>query len=168
MRRLASVAVLLSFVLACQPADIEEVVNPFVGAWQITEMSFAGPDTNYTITNPQPGLYLFGERHYSIMYVPTGEPRPLAAGDAPIIGAINPTDAEKVASWNTFIANSGTYEVRDTTVTFRPVVAKSANLMAAGGPLVERYVLTDDTLQLWFAPPWAPDEETHTTLVRIQ
>ena len=102
------------------------------------------------------------------MHVPVNEPRPLVVGDAPIIGSLEPTDAEKVASWDTFIANSGTYEVMDSTITTRPIVAKSANLMAAGGPLTYTYRVMEDTLHLTFVSPWAPEAETRTTLTRIR
>ena len=86
----------------------------------------------------------------------------------PILGATNPTDAEKVASWNTFIANSGTYEVTESTITTRPIVAMSANLMASGGPLTMSFHAMEDMMHLTFAPPWAPGEEILTTLVRIK
>ena len=170
MPRFAFATVALAFMAnACQPSSPPaEQVNPLEGAWQISESSFTSPDTSYTITDPQPSLYLFAERHYSIMLVPVSEPRPLAVGDAPIIGAVDPTDAEKVASWDTFIANSGTYEVTDSTITIRPMVAKSANLMAAGGPLTYTYHVMEDMLHMTFAPPWAPENETVTTLTRIR
>jgi hypothetical protein len=35
-----------------------------------------------------------------------------------MLGAVEPMDVEKVASWDTFIANSGAYEVTDSTITF--------------------------------------------------
>jgi hypothetical protein len=167
MRRLVLAAFAVSMLAGCQPATTEDV-NPLEGAWRVSVISFTAPDSSYTITNPQPSLYLFAERHYSMMYVPGNEPRPLDVGDAPILGAIDPTDAEKVASWDTFIANSGTYEVRDSTITFRPMVAKSANLMATGGPLTDTYHIVEDVLHLRFVPPWAPETETRTTLTRIR
>ena len=103
-----------------------------------------------------------------VMYVPSNEPRPLAVGDAPILGAVEPTDAEKIASWDTFVANSGTYDVTDSTITYRPMVAKSANLMTAGGPLTMTYHVSGDTLRQTFVAPWAPDSESRTTSTRIR
>ena len=85
-----------------------------------------------------------------------------------MLGALNPTDEEKVASWETFIANSGSYEATGSTLTTRPMVAKSANLMAGGGPLTMTYEVVGDTLYVTFAPPWTPDTETRTTLTRIR
>jgi hypothetical protein len=169
MRCPFALAVLPAALLAaCQPSTPAAPQDPFEGAWQISEISFTSPDTSYVITNPQPSLYLFIAGHYSTMYVPTAEPRPLVAGDTPIIGAIEPTDAEKVASWDTFIANSGTYETTESTITTRPIVAKSANLMASGGPLTMSYHAMEGMLHLTFVRPWAPETESLITLVRIQ
>ncbi len=169
MPRIVLAGLALTVLTACQPSPPPaEQVSPLEGVWRISEMSVTGPDTSYTITSPQPGLYLFTERHYSSMYVPANEPRSLVVGDAPIIGSIELTDAEKVASWDTFIANSGTYEVTDSTITFRPIVAKSANLMATGGPLTMTYRVMEDMLHLTFAPQWNAETETRTTLTRVR
>lgn len=167
MRKFLFASFALPLVAACQPTATEEV-NPLVGAWRVSEMTTTFPDSSYTITDPQPGLYLFTATHYSMMYVPSDQPRPLDAGDVPMLGSITPTDAEKVASWNTFIANSGGYELSGATLTTRPMVAKSANLMASGGPLPMTYEVMGDTLYVTFAPPWTPGIETRTTLTRIR
>ena len=167
MRRFVFAAFALTVLAACQPPANEDA-NPLVGAWQVTKMMTTSPDSSYTISDPQPGLYLFTEGHYSMMYVPAGEPRPLDAGDVPILGALIPTDAEKIASWETIIANSGSYAISGSTLTTRPMVAKSANLMAAGDPLLMTYQVTGDTLQVSFAPQWTPEIQTLTTLTRIR
>jgi len=167
MRRFVLAAFTLTVLAACQPETTQDA-NPLVGAWRVTDMRTTSPDGSVTMSNPQPGLYIFTETHYSMMYVPSEEPRPLDAGDIPMLGSLNPTDEEKVASWETFIANSGTYELSGDTLTTRPMVAKSANLMAAGGPLTMSYEVMGDMLHVTFAPPWTPDIETFTMLVRIR
>jgi hypothetical protein len=167
MRRFIFATFALTVLAACQP-PADEDTNPLIGAWQVTEMTTTSPDSSYTINDPQPGLYIFTEGHYSMMYVPAGEPRPLDAGDVPILGALIPTDAEKIASWETFIANSGSYAISGSTLTTRPMVAKSANLMAAGSPLTMTYQVMGDTLLVSFAAQWTPEIELRTTLTRIR
>lgn len=142
------------------------------GAWKVTERSLKSPDTSWTDTNPQPSLYIFSKQHYSIMFVPSGsdgtsQPRELVSGDQPVLGSVDPTDAEKLAAFDSIIANSGTYEVSGSTVTTRPTVAKSPNFMS-GGSLTFTYELEGDTLQLINSPPWAPDDETSSTLARVE
>jgi len=77
------------------------------------------------VANPQPGLFIFAQKHYSVMWVPGNQPRTLFKGDSP-------TDQEKIAAYDSFVANSGTYEVEGETLTLHPIVARSPNFMAGG------------------------------------
>ncbi len=142
------------------------------GAWKVTEVSFESPDTSWTDADPQPSLYIFAKQDYSIMHVPSGpdgssQPRELFSGDEPIVGSSEPTDAEKLAAYDSFIANSGTYEVSGSTLTTRPIVAKNPNFMS-GGSLTYTYEIEGDTLRLTLTLPWAPENETRYTLVRLE
>jgi len=142
------------------------------GAWRVTEESFESPAASWTNTSPQPSLHIFAEQHYSIMLVPSGadggsQPRELFPGNEPVLGSAEPTDAEKVAAYDSFIANSGTYEVSGSSLTTRPMVAKSPNVMS-GESLTYTYQIEGDTLQLTLTPPWAPDTEQSFTLVRLE
>jgi hypothetical protein len=66
------------------------------GAWHVVEVSPGA-------TNPQPSLYLFTARHYSIMRVLSQDPRPGFNDPA------NVTEAEALAVWGPLQAQSGTY-----------------------------------------------------------
>jgi hypothetical protein len=88
----------------------------------------------------QPSVYLFGDTHYSMMRVTGNQPRALAAADSV-------TDAEKLAAYDSFIANAGTYEVADSTITIHPVVARSPNFMS-GGSDKYHFRVSGDTLWL--------------------
>ena len=174
---LALLSVMLT-VGGCAPAPEEQAAEEAViqetleGAWKITEESFESPAAGWTNTRPQPSLYIFAEQHYSIMLVPSGpggrsQPRELFSGNDPVLGSAEPTDAEKVAAYDSFIANSGTYEVSDSSLTTRPMVAKSPNVMS-GESLTYTYQIEGDILQLTTTPPWAPDTEQSLTLVRLE
>ena len=174
MRSRISLPALLSVMLTvggCAPAPEEQAAEEPVmqetleGAWKITEESFESPDASWTDTSPQPSLHIFAKQHYSIMLVPSGpdgrsQPRKLFSDD-------ERTDAEKIAAFDSFIANSGTYEVSDSSLTTRPIVAKNPNFMS-GGSLTYIYQIEGDTLQLTLTPPWAPDTERSVTLVRLE
>lgn len=153
-----------ALAVGCQPAT--EEAGPLEGAWKYVELSTTSPDTSSTITSPQPSLYIFLKQHYSVMFVPGSEPRELFSGDEPVLGS-DPTDAEKLAAYDSFIANSGTYELTDSTLTTRPMVAKNPNFMA-GGSLTFTYRVEADTLRLTLRPPWAPETEIRSTLVRLE
>ncbi len=157
---------------ACAPTADQEpaavAAAPSVeGAWRITEFSSTGPDTSYAISDPQPSLLIFLAGHYSQMYVPGDEPRELFSGDEPVLGALEPTDAEVLTAFGSFIANSGTYEVSGSTITTRPIVAKNPNFMA-GGSISYTYRVEGDTLWLTINWPWDPDVEASFTLTRLE
>jgi hypothetical protein len=63
------------------------------------------------------------------MFVIRGQPRP------PVASAKDPqnlTDSEKIAryaQWRPFAANSGTYEIKGSTLIRRVIIAKNANLV---------------------------------------
>jgi hypothetical protein len=85
--------------------------NPLVGAWKVTEI--ANPNSP-PITNPQAGLYVFTQKHYSAVRLNGTKPLPnYASNDAA-------TDAEKVASFNTIYVNSGAYAVNGNLLTLSP------------------------------------------------
>jgi hypothetical protein len=98
-----------------------------------------GPDSAAN-TAVQPSVYLFGDKYYSMMRVTGNQPRALAAKDTA-------TDAEKLAAYNSFVANTGTYEVADSTLTIHPVVARSPNFMSGGSDKYQ-FRISGDTLWL--------------------
>jgi hypothetical protein len=128
--------------------------SPVEGVWKIVEV--AAPGTNpaekgTTNSNPQPGLIIFTKGYYSQVIVRAGQPR---AAVEPAKDPQNLTDAEKIArfeQWGPFTANSGTYEVKGTTLTLRPIVAKSVEVMTGGPPLELTFKL-EGANTLWLIP----------------
>jgi len=90
--------------------------SPVVGAWVIEEVESEGQTMN------QPGLIIFTSTHYSIMFGTGDGPRARYEGE-------DMTDAETVAAYGTFVANSGRYEVNGNEITTRAFVAKDPNYM---------------------------------------
>ena len=108
------------------------------GVWKMTEIVVTGEDA-LNVPNPQPGLIIFTQKHYSVMWVPGNQPRSLFKGE-------NPTNEEKIAAYDSFVANSGTYEVAEGTLTLHPMVARSPNFMAGG---VSKNQLRIEGTTLW-------------------
>ena len=132
----ALAAVLLT---ACERGErAEHSESPLEGAWSVASIHVTGPDS--AATTVQPSLFLFGDKHYSMMRVTGNQPRALAATDSS-------TDAEKLSAYNSFIANTGTYEVADSTLTIHPIVARSPNYMS-GGSDIYHFRVSGDTLWL--------------------
>lgn len=95
--------------------------SPLTGAWRVIEYSSTAPNAAI-IKTPQPGLYIFTEKYFSVALVAGKNPRPEADPS-------KATDAEIVASWRPFVAQSGTYEISGTTVTMHIMVAKVTGRM---------------------------------------
>jgi hypothetical protein len=134
---IALAALAAIFLVACERSEGPE--PPLEGAWSIASIRVTGPDSAAN-TSVQPSLYLFGDKHYSMMRVTGNQPRALAAKDSV-------TDAEKLAAYNSFIANTGTYEVADSTLTIHPIVARSPNFMSGGSDKYQ-FRVSGDTLWL--------------------
>lgn len=136
----ALVALAATLLTACQRAEpLESPESPLEGAWSVVSIRVTGPDSAAN-TIVQPSVYLFGDRYYSMMRVTGNQPRTLAAKDSF-------TDAERLAAYGSFVANTGTYEVADSSLTIHPVVARSPNFMSGGS---DRYTfhVSGDTLWL--------------------
>jgi len=116
-----------------------QVKSPLVGAWKITEI--ANPNSP-PLANPQPGLYVFTEKHYSAVRLNGTKPLPsYPSNDAA-------TDAEKVASFNTLYVNAGGYAISGNMLTLSPMVAKSAFAMEPGRTVQYEFTVKGDTLTL--------------------
>lgn len=129
------------------------------GAWVRVAEWWTAPDTSWHRTNAlQPSLYLFTGRYYSIMLVPDDAPRaPLPAGA---------TDTQRLAAFTRFIASSGTFEIRDSTLTIRPIVAKNPNLMGGWSHSMS-FRLRGDSLWLAERGPWRRDPTRESVAVSL-
>ena len=151
MKRYA-LTVVLSLLFAS--GAFAQTKSPVEGVWKVAEVIPAGSNTNdkpTPISNPQPGLLLFTKGYYSIVVV-TG-PNPRAAVEAK--DRQNLTDAEKIAfyeQWRAFAANSGTYEIKGSTITRRASVAKNAGVMTRQESISSEFKM-DGPNTLWILPP---------------
>jgi hypothetical protein len=107
-------AVLASVVLAAQSGQ------SLRGVWRVVEVTNATGQAN---SKPEPGLYIFTDRHYSIMRVTA----PRASLPE------KPTEKDEAAAFVPFIANSGTYQVKGDQLMTQPLVAKNPNVMMGKG-----------------------------------
>jgi hypothetical protein len=101
------------------------------GAWRLAEYSSDGGET---VRNAE-SLMIIAGGHYSRLFVRTNETR-----ETPT------TDTERVAVWEPFVANSGTYTVSGSTFTFTPVVAKMPS--ASRSPVTLQFTVNGNELVL--------------------
>ena len=115
----------LVIVIVCAVAVMAQgAKQPIEGVWKVSEIVVTGAGAS-TVSSPQPGLFIFTRSHYSIMYVPGSEARALKKAETA-------TADEKIAAYDSFLANAGTYQRAGSTLTIRPIVARDPNYMVGG------------------------------------
>ncbi len=127
-------------VVACAPAAVEEpeTTGPLEGVWSVVAVD--PMDGSSPVDPSQPGLYLFAGSHYSAVYTPGPDAR--VKSEASFL----PTEDEMIAQYQSIIVNSGTYDVDGSSLTLRPMIAKSPGFV--GGRLTGTFSVSGDTLVL--------------------
>ena len=166
MKRYALTLVL--FFLSASAA-FAQTKSPIGGVWTVAEVVPASTNTTEKpkpITTPQPGLLIFTRGYYSIVIVTGQNPRaPVEAKDRQ-----NLSDAEKIAfyeQWRAFTANTGTYEIKGSTITRRASVAKNAGVMSRQEPLTTEFKM-DGPNTLWISPPADRPNDARTKWTRVE
>lgn len=134
----------LSAVAALLSASPAGSSSPAVlqGVWKTIEVTVAGP-TVQRFTNVQPNLTILTGSHYARVEVHADSPRPLIADVA------KASADELRATWGTFFAEAGTYELTGANeMTMRPIVAKNPASMAAGVYTVFAYKVDGNTIEV--------------------
>ena len=172
MRRLLIAAAVVGIVASVADVGFTQAkpstTASIQGVWKITELVRTGANAA-NIKAPQPSLYIFTPRHYSIIAVNGTQSRP------PVPAFKNPdkpTDAEKLAMyamWQPVAANSGTYEIKGATLTRRALVAKNVEVMTTAPPNVSDFKIQGNTLTLMNkSAAGQPASETRLTLTRVE
>lgn len=135
-------ALLLTSGIARAQQKSMPVKGPLTGAWQVTKVQTPGSNAR-TVTNPQPGLYLFTGKYFSIMMVMGDHPRPIHPTLPEVPKA---TPQEILAVYGPYVANTGSYEVSGDTLIMHPMVAKNPELM--GGSVTYTFTIERNTLTM--------------------
>lgn len=160
-------ALLTLFLLVPGLAFAQSNTSPLDGVWRITEIATTGANAS-TNSKPQASLIIFARGHYSWLNINGTTPRKQRAAVA-TPGKL--TEAEKIAAhdeWQPFTANSGSFEVKGSTLTRRRLVAKNEFAMGSAPPLVEQFKLEGDTLWITSDPPNAQGTQTRYKLTRVR
>jgi hypothetical protein len=131
---------LFTTALLTVATEAQSKAQVVTGAWRLTEMKRSGTNAE-TLKNPQ-GLLIFTGKHWSRMYVDSDQPRPQ------IRDLNKAAAAEIIASWASFVAASGTYEVSGNTLTTRALIAKNPNVAEPGNFWVYTFKIEGNTLTM--------------------
>lgn len=139
------------------------VVPGLIGAWRLIETAVRAQGAAWDARPaPQGGLFVFSPRHYSYFYVRGAEARPMFAD------ANRPTDAERAATFDTFIAGAGAYTFDGRVAVLHADYRKNPNEMNGASWRWDADV-AGDTIRFIFAnPPFLPGRDWRLTLVRLE
>jgi hypothetical protein len=138
------------------------------GVWQVSRIE---RDSNVEPNiNPQPGIVIFTEKHYSMVITARG------SGMQSYNKRWAPTDVEKLKRSSELMVNSGTYELDGSQLTAHPIAAKDPDLI--GGVLVYKINWSNGDLILTYMDEYSFDDvqfpavqnsggKLHFTLTRI-
>ena len=90
-------------------------------AWEVVGRSYERGDSSWVNRSPEPGLYVFTDRHYSVQEIRESGPRPPFDDST--------TDDERLRAFEVFHAHGGTYEVVGDRLLMTITIAKGPNTM---------------------------------------
>lgn len=137
-----TLGLLCALLLTSVIASGQQKATPLTGAWQVTKVQGRGPDA-HSVSDPQPGLYLFTGKYFSVEMVMGNAPRPIHPTSTEVAKA---PAQDILAVYGPLVANSGTYEVDGDTLTLHPTVSKNPELM--GGRVTYSFKVEGNTLTM--------------------
>ena len=124
--------------------EIHALLRERSGVWRVTEVTTTGRNAS-TNKSPQPSLYIYTAKYYSLIRVNGTTARPDLPEDP-----TKATAAQLLANWGPsgFAAQAGTYELAGGKLTTRALVARGTRPMAAGAFSTSSYKLDGKTLTI--------------------
>ena len=123
------------------------------GPWIVA--AWTAPDGTVQ-DEPQRGLFVFAASSdtggaYSMMYVSSADARPQYEGESL-------TDAEKLAAYDSFVANSGRFNLDGDRLVYEAYMAKDPNYMAEWGEngVTTTWEMVGENLKLTFVDGFTP------------
>lgn len=166
-RRSVTMAVATLLMFGCRSVGTAAIERSehlsLKGAWRLVETAVRLPGQPWDARRaPQGGLFVFSARHYSYFYVRGMSPRPK------FNDANRPTDAERAATFDTFIAGAGSYTFDGRAARLSTDFRKNPNEMT--GELWQwQAEAVADTLRFVFEnPPFLPGRHWRLTLIRVE
>jgi len=114
--------------------------TPLTGVWKRTEIQYTGPQAR-AISMTTPGFFIFTGKYYSTLRIDDEYSRP----EVDVSKASAP---ELLQLWRSVMAQTGTYEIRGTTLITHPIAAKAPQAMHPDSFVKYSFKLDGDTLLL--------------------
>ena len=137
LRSVVAPVAVLGLAACGRPAA--DMASPIEGVWELDDLVMVDRAGQATRSVVRASLFVFAPRHYSMMVRVGSDTNP------PFGEEWNPTDGEKLASFNSLGGNAGRYKVSGSLLTIFPDVARNDVM---GGREVFEFRVEGDTLRL--------------------
>jgi hypothetical protein len=137
------------------------------GAWKITSTVTTGANAS-TNKSWQPSIYIYTKEHYSHLFQTQAAERPPLAAPK---DANKLTDAEKLAryeAWLPVTAQSGTYEIKGTTLIQHTLVSKAPAAATGYGDNIRELRFEGNNTMVQMAKSADGKSETRRTFMRLE
>ena len=143
--------------------------HPIIGTWLLDSVTWHSKEQSQHIEKAQPGMFIFDESHYSLMWSPKQSPR------LPFTDLSKPTDDEILQGFRSIIFNAGAYQISANEIITTAIVAKVPGF--ENGQQFYRYQVENNKLILTMydekypdgsKPDWSGQWETEFTLIKAK
>ena len=148
-------------------AQKPQVDNPLLGSWKLLSVRWVSDERTAQIEQAQPGLFIFDEAHYSLMWSPKQTPR------SPFANLSKPTDEEILSGFRSIVFNAGSYQLAENQIHATAVVAKVPGFEGGQQHFTFRFendhlllTMFDETYPDGSKPDWFGQWQTEFTLVK--
>jgi hypothetical protein len=143
--------------------------NPVLGSWQLQSVKWISTERTAQIEQAQPGLFMFDEGHYSLMWSPKQTPR------TPFENLSKPTDEEILNGFRSIVFNAGTYQISGSKLDATAMVAKVPGFEGGQQHYTFRFengllklTMYDETYPDGSKPDWSGKWQTEFTLIKAE
>ncbi len=167
--RITGLFIILFGLMACHKNTKPDQKNPLLGAWKVKSVTWVSSDKTHHIEQAQPGMFIFENSHYSLIWSPKRTPR------VAFENLSNPTDEEILQGFRSIVFNAGTYQISGDQIVATALVAKVPGFEQ--GQLFYHFkhennqlILTmyDETYPDGSKPDWSGKWKTVFTLVQAK
>ncbi|WP_395376577.1 lipocalin-like domain-containing protein [Marinicella sp. W31] len=137
-----------------------EAVPSIIGSWEMREVHWFSDEQTYSIEEAQPGLFIFEDQRYAIMWTALKEPR--AAFEI----LAQPTPEEVIESFKSVVFNAGSYAINGAQITTTAYIAKVPGF--EGGQQFYNYTIEEDILTLTMYDETYPNGEKPNWAGKVQ
>ena len=140
---------LLFDICNAQNSDNKASSTSILGSWEMREIHWITDEQTYSIEKAQPGLFIFEEKRYAIMWTAKKEPR------TPFEILSQPTPEEVIETFKSIVFNAGSYVINGNQITSTAYIAKVPGF--EGGQQFYNYSIEEDILTLTMYDEIYPD-----------